>query len=103
MLSLKFEENRVIRKKNLVIETPTGFEWIFQTCPIDLKLCTIVAHDKYLLNSKFGENRMVRKQVLVVVTPTGLEWISQTRPIKLKFGIFFTNTKWMIKDIPSSG
>jgi len=94
MLNSKFHENRMSRKKFLVIVTPTGFEWIFQTHPIELKFGTTLAHSKSKLNSEFEQNPINRKKVLVMVTHTGFEQISQTRQIKLKSGIFW---KFLIK------
>jgi len=92
MLNFEFGQNRYIRKKKLVIATHTGFEWIFQTCPIDLKFCMLVANVNWMLNCKFGQNPVIRKKVLVMVTHTGFKWNFQTRPINLKFEIFWKHT-----------
>ena len=94
MVNSKCEENRMIKKKVLVMVTHTGFEWIFQTHPIELKFGTTLAHSKSKLNSEFEQNPINRKKVLVMVTHTGFEQISQTRQIKLKSGIFW---KFLIK------
>ena len=62
MLIFEFGQNRFIRKKILVIATPTGFEWIFQTCPIDLKFCKHLEDDKCKLNSEFGQKPIIKKK-----------------------------------------